>query len=87
MLGGINFANFLQNFWKTAKLCPCKSLLYLHLYKGLARKFILTQVSPLKIFQVLWVRRLYKSIAAIEILKKKVVKRSNFRRRENGDFR
>ena len=35
------------------------------------------KVSSLKIFQVLWVRRLYKSIATIEFLKNKVVQRSD----------
>ena len=56
VLEGINFGNFLQNFWKeqkfpkiviskTARLCACKSLIYLNLYKGkwvLARSLILT---------------------------------------------
>ena len=76
ILERVNFAKFLQNLWKekkipkiviskTAKLWACKGLIYLNLYKGrwaLARKFILTQVSSLKIFQVLWIRSLCKSI-------------------------
>ena len=40
---------------------------------------VYTYVSPLKIFQILWVRRLYKSIATIAFLKNKVLQRSPFR--------
>ena len=71
-----NFAKFLQDLWKekkipkiviskTAWLCACRGLIYLNIDKGkwvLARKFILTQVSSLKIFQVLWIRSFCKSI-------------------------
>ena len=56
VLEGINFLNFLQNFWKekkcpkiviseTSRLCACKSLIYLNLYKSkrvLASRFLLT---------------------------------------------
>ena len=43
---------------KFARLCTCKSLIHLNLYASkyvLARRLILTYISPLKIFQVLWV--------------------------------
>ena len=67
----------------------CKTLcfqkfntIYLNLYTGkwvLARRFILTYVCPLKIFQILGVRILYKSIVTIEFFKNKVPQRSPFR--------
>ena len=57
-LEGINFANFLQSFWKeqkfskiviseTVRLCAFKSLIYFNLYKSkskwvLSRRFLLT---------------------------------------------
>ena len=69
--------SYLENsILKFARFCACKSSVYLNLCKSrwvLARGFILTEVSPLKIFQVLWVRKPYKSIATIDFLKNKVV--------------
>ena len=108
VLEGINFANFLTKFLegikisqnsyfensilKFPRLCACKSLIYLNLYKRTflikvngcwledlyLRKFLLTKYFKFYEFEDFTNRiKLYKS--TIEFLKNKVVQRSPFR--------